>query len=475
MKLAAIIASFTVFELNRFRKYVASPFFNEKEAVLRLLDALLPYFKQKNTPILWDDAAVKQKLWAAAHGQTDVNEPAYNDTQFRRLCSDLNKLAEGFLAQTALENNVFAAQNYALRGAYSRNLPKHFRAIAAAQREQAAQARVRDADFYLQQYIFENTADAWLVRDMRRTAQTNVEAATRQLDLFYLAKRLRAYCDMLNYQTVLKLNLETAGLAEIQKLVQQLNYATEPLIHIYSLTLLTLTDFENTAHYSDLLAALAQHSGIITAAERREIYTFAMNYCIRKINLGDTDFYQKLFDLYQYVLQYGYILDNDELPPWDYKNIITLGLRLQAYAWTEDFIAQYNDRLPLNFRANAKVYNLAKLAFAKQNFTKVITLLQNVIYQDVFYNLDSKALLIKTYYELDELEAIDALLESFRIYLVREKTVSETTRQQFLNFIRFTRKLCAAPTKKQAATIRQQLDATPDVADKRWLLAKFGG
>ena len=47
MKLYEILTTFDVYTLNRFRKYVASPFFNEKEAVLRLCDGLLPILKKR--------------------------------------------------------------------------------------------------------------------------------------------------------------------------------------------------------------------------------------------------------------------------------------------------------------------------------------------------------------------------------------------------------------------------------------------
>ena len=208
-------------------------------------------------------------------------------------------------------------------------------------------------------------------------------------------------------------------------------------------------------------------------AQQREIYTFALNYCIRKINLGEAVFYQELFELYQYVLAKNYIFDDGKLPAWDYKNIVTLGLRLKEFAWVEQFLYDYNSRLLDDFKENALNYNLAKLNFAKGNFDKVLDFLQIVEYQDIFYTLDSKVLLIKTYFELSEWTATDSQLESFRIFLVREKTVSETTRQQFLNFCKFTKKLLLFPNKKKLQAILVDLEANTEVADKQWLRSKL--
>ena len=43
----------------------------------------------------------------------------------------------------------------------------------------------------------------------------------------------------------------------------------------------------------------------------------------------------------------------------------------------------------------------------QNNFDKVLSLLRDVEYEDIGYNLISKAILIITYYELDELDALD--------------------------------------------------------------------
>ena len=110
--------------------------------------------------------------------------------------------------------------------------------------------------------------------------------------------------------------------------------------------------------------------------------------------------------------------DKGELLPWDYKNMVAAGLRCEAYAWVAEFLQVYNEKLPAGFRENALHYNLAKLAFAKQNYKKVLENLQNVEYEDVFYALDSRWTLIKTYYHLDEYDATEAQIDTFRIFLL---------------------------------------------------------
>jgi hypothetical protein len=462
MKIQEILADFSVYELNRLRKYVASPFFNEKSAVLVFLDCILPYLKQKNK-----DFPTKSDIWQAINPET-----TYNDTHFRRISSDLVQLTLDFLAYLEIEKNNTLLPNAVLPALRQRNLDKQHERSSQIAANLLAKATAFDADFYYQNFVLAENINIFLQQNAQRTAENNLAAATKNLDIFYIAKRLKFFCNIMTLQNVLKIEMEMVGFAQITALAELPEYHDLPLIKLYFSTLQILLHPDDNTYFENLKAVLNTHKNTIPIAEQRDLYTLALNYCIRKINLGDTNFYAEIFGLYQFVLAEKILLKAGELQHWDYKNIVTLGLRLHEYAWIEGFIQNYTPLLPLNFRENALNYNLAKLNFAQKNYPKVITLLQNVAYQDIFYSLDSRALLVKTYYETDETDALDAVIESFRIFLVREKTVSETTRRQFLNFLKFTRRLVNRSEKSAVKKMQQKINETPEVADRQWLLAK---
>ena len=52
-------------------------------------------------------------------------------------------------------------------------------------------------------------------------------------------------------------------------------------------------------------------------------------------------------------------------------------------------------------------------------------MLLKVEFNDVYYHLDSKSLLMKVYFELDEYDAFSSLVDAFKIYLRRNQTISE--------------------------------------------------
>jgi hypothetical protein len=84
---------------------------------------------------------------------------------------------------------------------------------------------------------------------------------------------------------------------------------------------------------------------------------------------------------------------------------------------------------------------LGSTIFLPKEFDKVIELLREVEYEDFTYNLNSKVMLLFTYYEMDEIEPLYSLFESFRVYLNRHKAIPEQRKNNYKNLIKYTKKL----------------------------------
>ena len=193
------------------------------------------------------------------------------------------------------------------------------------------------------------------------------------------------------------------------------------------------------------------------------------------MNLGDSEFVLEAFQLFQDWLPKGLLLVQGKLTPFHFKNIVTIGLRLSEFDWIENFIHQYSQFLDERHRENAITFNLAQLYFYKKNYLKVIQLLSQVEYDDMTYNLNSKTLLMASYYELDEIEALGSLLDTFRVYLNRNKELPATRRKHYLNTIGIVRKLSKIINgdSKQIEKLTTEVETTQGVVSKNWILEKL--
>src|SRR5690606_395416 len=132
------------------------------------------------------------------------------------------------------------------------------------------------------------------------------------------------------------------------------------------------------------------------------------------------------------------------------------------------------EKLAPKYRENAFTYNLAWLHFFRGEFRKTLRLLSNVEYMDVYYILDSKILLLKTYFVLEDADGFYSLADSFYVYLRRNALISSYQKPICLNFVKFAKKLMKARlgNRKDAVGLENEIRTTGQVASISWLLKK---
>ena len=335
---------------------------------------------------------------------------------------------------------------------------------------------LRDGEYYLQLYRLEAQQNNFIELQNQRTTEKNLLQTIDALDAFYLINKLNYLAAILHYKKFLSMEGEVKFAAEILDHLKNSDYTHIPALSIQYKIVQSLIEPEEEQHFTDLKTLLAAHYTLFPAQQARNLYAFAINFCIRKINGGRLDYVPQLLAIYKQMLVTGLMLDNEGLlSQFDYKNIVSVALRAGDTDWTEKFINEYKNKLPKADRQNAYTFNLAKLYFAKRKFEKVLPLLQDVVYSDIFYQLDSKTTLMKTYYELGEYLPMMALKESFRILLRRKKLISAQNRINYTNFMRFTMQLYRVDVKnsKKLTAIGKAINTSTNVADKGWLLEKL--
>lgn len=464
-KLTDLLADFSPYERNSFKKFVASPYYNEQDILIKLLKVLQTDFKKYGYIKL-----NKEQIWRKVYGKT-----TFNNTKFKRICSDLTQLGVQFLATQAFhkQDNIF--YNTALETIGRRQLQKFYTTLNTKAQNAQRQAPIRDSEFFHQQYRYELTSNMIQSKSINREGMLQIFSAVKQLDYYYITQKLTHFCEICNYQQILRLT-NAADLNLMDDIIEFVELQEEkkllPVVAIYFNIAQTFIQQEADVYYFKLKKLLQQHIGLFEKAEAWTMYGYAQNYCIRKINTGHNNFLQEIFELYQDALSQEVMLDNGELSPWHYKNIVVVGLRLKAFNWVEQFINEYKHLLPENFRENAHTYNMAKLYFYRKDYSKVIELLREVEYQDVFYQLDARSMLMKTYYLLQEEEALYSLFASFKIMLLRNKKISPHHRTNYQNFIRFVEKLLKVSRNDPQAInkLHNDIKACKQLADVSWLM-----
>lgn len=332
-----------------------------------------------------------------------------------------------------------------------------------------------DASYYYYQYDIERNIYLLTRNQTERSSKSNLESIVTNLDRFYLAEKLRYSSFILTHQHFAAVNYKMLFTDEIIEHVRTHDYNDVPSILIYYQILLTYKEPESRKHYEILKDYLKKYIHLFPKAEGKEILDSVLNYCIIRMNAGEEIYVREVFDLYCQALETELILVNGQITPWSFKNIITAGLRLNEFDWVEKFIHDNNKFLDEKFRENAITFNLAQLYFYKKEYKKVIEQLSKVDYEDFTYNLNSKTLLMASYYELDEFEALNSLLDAFRLYVQRNKKLTKGKGSHYLNTINIVRKLAKSSPgdSKQIERLTKEVNDAQGIVSKNWILEKL--
>ena len=456
-KLLDLIKTFTETECQQFMDFIRSPYFNRNDELPPLWAYLEQYY-----PEFPDEWVQKEIVYQHLY----PNEP-FDGKKMGYLMNYLLKLGEEFLLIQQYRKNDLKIRHDLLEEFEKRKLTKHFQFTYNKLTKHVDTNLLEASESYLYKY---RIADVYNNFEMNQRNQNHLSAASKNLDHYYLLIKLKHACEMLNRNKIFTTTIEIDFISEIEGYIERIKIENTPfLIQIfYTLyNLLKKSDDSNQFHL--LLDLMQRHESKIKNEEMNDIYKHAINYSIRKMRQGFSEYYETCLNLYINGIQSKALFENDFLTSNTYTNTIRLGLILKKYDWTEEFIQTHTKHLRKNTQKDAYHYNLALLSFEKEDYSKVITQLYQMPFSETFYDLANKVLMLKTYYELDEIDPLLSLIASFTIYLKRNKKIAQPIREPATNFCNLLNQIMRRNYKKKDKLL-QKIEATNPVLEKPWLL-----
>jgi hypothetical protein len=464
-KLINTLSQLTNKQRNDLEEFLQSTYFNKSDDLLRFYQHV-----KKFAPSFRSKQLNKEKVFSAL-----FPHEAFNGQKIAYLMTSLLNQLEHFVTIQKLEEDTFQQGIYLLDVYMNWKLDKGYAKTIKRLEEELEETDKKDTEYYFQQLRLQKSQMHHSARTLKREYDEHLQQVADGLDIYYMADKLKLSCEILNRQKIIANQYELRFLDEILAYLEHNPFEDVPVITLYQQVLYTYLYHDDTSQFFKLKDMLPMAVDELSALDSRNIYQYAVNYCIRKTNRGQVEFVRELFELYKAMLTNDLLTDNGILSPWTYKNIVTTGIKLEEYEWTEQFIDDYRSILPDEYRDNMYTYNFAHIHFAKGNYDSAIELLRDVEFSDVYLNLSAKALLAKIYYEDDELDVLMSHLESFRMYVRRNKVIGEARKTVFNNFIRFTRRLLKFDKgdNKGLDQLQSETEETKQVAELDWLLKKI--
>jgi hypothetical protein len=450
-----------------------SPFFNMNEAITKYFEILDKNIRKgKELSLLKNE-----EVWAKLFPNT-----SYNDLRFRKLNSDISKHFENFLAIKELENDHTLNNSLKMKAFKTKKMSSMDSGLISHINSAKKSQLNRSADYYLDLFNIEKSIFS-LQSDAERKSKSkdpvkdlNIEEISLNLDVFYIAEKLKYYCTILSWSRSYKIDKKIAGIDIILKLAKNPLFSEYPPIKIYFTISKTIVDENNTAHYYNLKDLIDKYIHLFPKVEAKEIIDAAIGYCINKENQKIGGFKEEIFYLYKKALIERTILSEEgEISPIAYRNIAFIAMSSNDLVWASEFIYSYADNIKDPYRNNAVNFSLARLSFFKKDYDKVIDHLNQIHLNEFFYNVSVRMLLTTSYYELEEWLPLESLLQSFNAWVTREKSLNKTKKSKYLLLIRYVRRLYKAPNfeKEKLQKLLAEVKETPAIVSKAWLLDKI--
>lgn len=464
--LVAILRTFSKKETRDLRKWLSSPAHNQRDDVVALFEYLMGGER------LWQEKFLrKERIYPKLFPKTD-----YDDAKIRQSMHFLLKAVEEFLIHQELRGDEVRSR-MALSSVYrKRKLEKAFQRTVRSLEDLQGKAPFRDEQFWRNQYLIE--LEKYTFNDgKKRTTEINLQEVSDALDITFLADKLRQTCLMLAHQAVYKTRYNIGLLEETLQYVEGNSLLRYPVITIYYHIYKMNTEKEkedSIQHFQDLRNAIKEYGHLFSHAERRDIYLLAINYCVGQINRGQATMRQELFGLYRGGTEDKTLIENGELTRFTFRNIVNLGTALQELDWIQNFVEEYQQYLSPVYRESFVRFAKAKLHYARREYRPAMHIIATTDFDDILTNLHSKLMLITMYYEEEEIDALESLLDSMRAY-IRRKQVKGTYEAVYTNVITYTKKLVKVNPfdKSQVEKLRREVSVAKPLPDKQWFIEKI--
>ncbi len=475
------------------RLFVRSPFHNTREDVVRLYDFLDAQMDAADRDMR------KETIFLAVFGQyTDgTSRPRglggeggkplnFDLKKLNYTVSFLDKVLHEYLIinqlqNESLEKGLLLQKAFVLRGA-----DKLAEKTLTVARQNFEKQPIQNATAHFHDFRLHRLHYDFISRH-ERTDDAGLQEAADAFTAFSAAEVLQQGCSMLTQQAFSKkkyqLPLLATALSIAESFVLRENtegvlsgklrdfQAVRAYFHAYQ----SLSKEDDAAtqrfHFQELRKVLENNWQQFPAEEMHGLYLMAINFCIKKINRGEQAYSREVLEIYKIGLQNRLLFENNQLSPYTYKNTMMAAMKVGKMDWVSTFLDEYKPFLPPQDREMVYKYNKAIYFFRKNDYTSAMPLLQSVNLREVLFNLDARRLLARIYFELNEMSALDSLIESSKIYLHRQKGIGYH-REMYLNFFKILETLLKTASKKRSL-LRGMIEETKYLAEREWLLEKL--
>lgn len=480
IKLIEILRTFDKEELKSFRKFLSSPFIKSRRNIDSLLINLIPFHPEFDS-----DKLGSKLIFKKTFPGEDFDEKKLNN-----LITDLTRAAKDFIIHLTLEKDEAESLLFLLKGYYERNLLKSNFSLIKTTEDKLIPgfsnsvisdyfSKFRQINFLKTSYLTEENEFDKLMDCETRYFETSATQFLTDCVQFLSSKSASVNTHGKNINSGFTESvLKCFDIEKLIKLTEKDNNLYSSLVALHYYNLKTIEHPDELIHFKNLKNHFYKILPEIGREEKYFTFSHIENYCVAKIEERKAEFvkeglenYKKMFENDAYSFS-----ENEFLQILTFRNIILFWIMSDEPEWIKSFIEKYSSVLNPEYREDMINFAMANYYFRKKDYENALKSISGKFKHEFFlFKTDVKNLMLKIYFELENIEQAYSMVDSYKHFLSSTKEISDTyiiRNEKFLKYYFDLLKIKSGQSKEKPAFIKTQIEKEDKIVNKNWLLEK---
>lgn len=447
-RITEILSTFSDSDIRKFREYLNSPLFNKSEKLLKLYEALIVNHPHFNSEKLKAEIIFKKVNPGAA----------FNISTFRNLMSDLSGAAENFMSVVNFCKSDFQKQECLRDELFKRKLERILGQNIKKCELMFSEKNIIDSDYFIDYFKF--SVDVLNYNQIFKPV-TGTDAVSLRINLLtehgknlikYFAKEISRIYDNLNVMkktydineenNIVLLMLRTIDFGKFLSLLSESsgNEKESLIFRLHHANFLAFSNMDNTKYYFDYKNLILKNAELLGIEIRLHSINL-IRYCMLKKKSAKTGdnfcFDKERFEIYNLILENKFYKSDvsADIPVELFRTVLLLGLELKKYSWVYKFIRKYKSEILPDKRENMYLFACSVYYFHRGKFTEALKSINKIKPDHFMLKIDLRNLMLRLYYELSLFDNALSLIDSYRHFLSKEKTLSVSEKKIYKNFL----------------------------------------
>lgn len=426
-------------ELKSFGDYIRSPFFNNRDTLIRLYEILL-----KHAPDYKSNIILKQNLYKKLYPGK-----AYNEQTLRSRMSEFSVLLKSFLTQKRYMEDEFAQKKYFIDELIKRKKFELSEKYISEIDNSLMQTRKFGKEFFRNRHtMLTQLAELRIAKDEEKESLESAYERSESLLNYFFLEFLKANNDIICFEiqkqekrefSFAKLFTDKFNFEEYINILKERQYEYYPLIATYYYGNLSLLKPDEEYYFYQLKDLIYRFYKEFDLDELYNYWALLSNSAyVNYLNKGKK-FIAEGNEINKFFIENKIYDENKPFSALGYQNILMNAIMANDLAWGEKFIDEFKDKLPKESVDNRYNFCKALIYFERSEYEKSISHLSSVKYTDWELNLGSRLIILKNYYEMGLPSQVETHIDSFRHFISKNidklPTYAEEKIKNTLNYI----------------------------------------